>query len=398
MHLACIAISDELARRLRIRGQCLSPRQPRPASAVLLVKDLCGVQAQDPVAATLAVRARTAGLAASDVEHARVRERSLVRTWGMRGTLHLFAADDLSWLLPLLAPVFNGRSRRRRAELGLDQETTTRAVHALQDILAGQGPLARAALVERLAGRGIRLEGQAAPHLLSYAALEAVVCCGPEHGGNATYVLLDDWIGTGRALPREAALAELARRYLAAYAPATPADLAAWSGLPSAEVRAAWASVADELLEMEVAGRPAWLPKAHAGWLDYPNADAPAVRLLPSFDTYLLGYRGRDLVVAPPFADGINPGGGLVHPTLLVDGRVLGTWRWNRRRDGAGLIVEPFEHLPTNVHPDLEAEAADLGRFLGIQATLHVQPPLSDAASCADVVNIARAGGNGNGA
>ena len=353
------------------------------------------MQAQDPVAGALAVWARTTGLAASDLEHARVRERSLIRTWGMRGTLHLFAADDLGWLLPLFAPIFNGRSRRRRAELGLDEETTARGVHALQNVLAGQGPLARAELVERLAGHGIRLEGQAAPHLLAYAALEGVVCCGPEQGGKSTYVLLDDWIGVGRAFPREAALTELARRYLAAYAPATPTDLATWSGLPSAEMRAALASVADELLEVEVAGRPAWLPKAHAAWLDCLNGDAPAVRLLPSFDTYLLGYRGRDLLVAPPFADRINPGGGLVHPTLLVDGRVLGTWRWNRRRDGADLIVEPFDDLPADVYAGVEAEVADLARFLGIQAALRVCCPLS-AAPGADDANIAGAGSDGD--
>ena len=116
-----ISLTDDYVRQLRLRAQKLArqPSEPR-ASVVQLVKDLCGIQAQDTRAATLAVRVRSAGLVATDVESARIQERSVVRTWGPRGTLHLLAAEDLGWLLPLLGPVFVAGDRRRRAELGLD--------------------------------------------------------------------------------------------------------------------------------------------------------------------------------------------------------------------------------------------------------------------------------------
>ncbi|MGH2368142.1 MAG: winged helix DNA-binding domain-containing protein, partial [Chloroflexota bacterium] len=313
-----------------------------------------------------------------DVERARLEERSVVRTWAMRGTLHLVATEDLGWLLPVLGPVFIAANRRRRAELGLDEATSARGVRMLQQVLAEDGPLTRAEIVERLGARGIRLEGQAAPHLLGYAALQSVICLGPDRGSKPTYVLLSDWADRGDAKPRQAALGSLARRYVGAYGPAGPDDLVAWSGLPAGEARAAWKSIADELLEVEASGRPAWMLKTRTAWLDdlsWPAARTPLVRLLPSFDTYLLGYRGRDLIVAPPYAKRIHPGGGILHPTLLVDGRAAGTWRSARRRGSLEVVVEPFDALPPDVHAGLDAEVADMGRFLGIATTWSLAAP-----------------------
>ena len=371
-----MALSDERVRLLRLRAQRLDPRSSGEAGGVArAVKDICGVQAQDAAAASLAVRARTAELVAGDVERALVRERSVVRTWAMRYTLHLLAAEDLGWLLPLLEPVFARGSRRRRAALGLDEEVTARGVALLRDVLADEGPLTRAEIVERLGTRGLSLGGQAVPHLVGYAALQGVVCHGPERAGKPTYVLLDDWVDRGPALPREEGLAELARRYLAAYGPAGPEDLAAWSGLPLGDARAGWGRVAGEMLEVEVAGRPAWLPRDRAAWLAELPMGSPVVRLAPSFDPYLLGYRGRELAVAPEHARRIHPGGGLLHPALLVDGRAAGTWRSKRRRGGLDVVVEPFAELAAEARQGLAAEVADVGRFLGGPAALELTQP-----------------------
>lgn len=372
-----IRLSPDQVRRLRLRAQRLDPeyQDDTAAGVVGVVRALGGVQAQEPAAAALAVRARHAGLVAADVERARVDERAVVRTWCLRGTLHLVAAADLGWLLPLLGPIFMRGTRRRRAELGLDETTTTGGVDLLRDALAAAGPLTRAEIVERLGARGLHLEGQAAPHLIGHAALASVVCCGPDRGGKPTYVLLDDWANRGRALPREEALAELARRYVAAYGPTRPEDLAAWSGLPLGEARAAWANIAGELREVATDGGPAWLPAAHAAWLDEPPAGAAVVRLVPGYDPYLLGYRGRGFAVAPEHARRVHPGGGLLHPTLLIDGRALGTWRSARRRDRLEVTIEPFAAFPPEILPGLEAEAADVTRFLGAVADLRVAPP-----------------------
>ena len=369
-----ISLSGDQVRLLRMRAQRLTPQPPGTVAGVApIVKDLCGIQAQDARAATLGVRVRSADLLAADVEYARVQERTIIRTWGQRGTLHLLATEDLGWLLPLFGPVFIAGDRRRREELGLDEDTCARAISVIRDVLASQGALTRAELVEQLAARGIRLTGQARPHLLYRAALEGIICLGPERGAEPTYVLLNDWVEPGRAtLSPEAALAELVLRYLQAYGPATPEDLAAWSGMPISRIRPAWPRIADQLLEVEVAGSPAWMLKTYAAWLDEPPTPAPIVRLLPGFDIYLLGYQNRDLAVPRQHAKRINAGGGILHPVLLVDGRAVGIWKSQRKKNHLDVIVEPFDQLAPEVYPGLEVEVTDLARFLEVQASLHV--------------------------
>jgi uncharacterized protein YcaQ len=368
-----ISLSNDQVRLLRLHAQRLTPKSQDSVSDVaFLVKELCGIQAQDMHAATLALRARGVGLVADNVEQARVQERSIVRTWGQRGTLHLLATEDLGWLLPLFGPVFIAASQRRRMQLGLDEDTCARGIRIIRDALANQGPLTRAELVEQLAIHGIRIEGQARPHLLHRAALEGIICFGPDRGREPTYVLLSDWVEQGHTLPEEVAYTELARRYLAAYGPSTPEDLATWSGLPMSKLRSAWQHIADQLMEAEVMGSPAWMLKTCTAWLDEPPVLPTVVRLLPSFDIYLLGYRNRDLIVPSQFAKRINAGGGMLHPTLLVDGRVMGTWKSERKKNSLLVMVEPFDQLIAEVYPGLEAEVADLARFLGERTSLQV--------------------------
>jgi len=367
------SLSDDQVRLLRLRAQQLHSRRARSVTSVRqVVKDLCGAQAQDASAAALAVRARCAGIVASDVEDARVQERSVVRTWCMRGTLHLLATEDLGWLLSLLGPVFVRSGRRRRTELGLDEDTCKRGVRVIRDALTNRGPLTRAEIAGQLAARRIRTAGQATVHLIGLAALEGVICYGPNHGREPTYVALADWIGQLPALSQEKALAELARRYLMAYGPATPEDLAAWSGLPLGEVRAAWQQITAQLIEVKIGDYSAWMLKTRARWLDRTPARRPIVRLLPSYDTYLLGYRSRDLALAPKHAKRIHPGGGLLRPALLADGKVIGAWNIQRRRDRVDVMVKPFEDLTPNAQRELEVEVKDLAHFLGVEAELKV--------------------------
>jgi hypothetical protein len=293
----------------------------------------------------------------------------------MRGTLHMVAAEDAGWLVGLLGPAFLAAGRRRRRQLGLDDRLLGRAMEALPAVLAG-GPLPRAELVRALAAKGVRAdaEGQAPAHLVGYAALSGLVCRGPDlDGDEASYVLLEDWAGPGRTLDGEDALAELARRYLAGHGPATPEDLAAWSGLPAGRARRGFELIKDELAKIELDGHRLWAPRG----TNFPRKPAPAqgpvVCLLARFDDYLLGWRGRDLILDRRFARRIQAGGGWIHPAVVVDGRVAGTWRSRRAGGRLEVAVEPFGRLPAGTGPGLEAEAADLGRFLGTETVLRLQ-------------------------
>ena len=172
-----------------------------------------GVQSQISSAGALSVRARQGGLTAADVERARVEERSVIRAWAMRGTLHTIATEDYGWLVGLLGPGAVAASARRRADLGLDEEVYARALAATVELIADRGPLGRGELAAGLEARGIDVSGQRAPHLIGRASLEGVLCHGPDVKGKPTVALLADWapnVVVGG--DREAALAELALR------------------------------------------------------------------------------------------------------------------------------------------------------------------------------------------
>lgn len=368
-----VSLTEHQVRLVRLRSQKLFPKAPVGSSAAEIVRSVGGLQAQELPSAALGVRARSVGLTAAGVERARVEERSVVWTWGMRGTLHLLATEDASWLLPLLGPVFAGQGRRRRSELGWEAANTAEGLRVLRKALAEKGPLPRPEVARILQSHGLPWEGQATIHLLALGALEGLLCRGPFIAGEPAYVLLSNWVRLGPPLPEKEALAELARRYLAAYAPAQPEDLAAWSGLPAGMVKQGWELIAGERVEVQVAGQPAWILKKDRDQLDGRPIAGPLVRLLPRYDTYLLGYTTRALAVDPRFARRIHPGGGILHAALLVDGLAVGVWKTRSRRGGLEATVEPFDPLPQEVLPALEAEVADLGCFYETQAVYNVE-------------------------
>ena len=308
----------------RAASQLLDRPGPRVADTV---RHLLGVQAQDARFAALALRARIAGLTRRDIERARVDERSIVRTWAMRGTLHLIAAEDLGWLLPLVAPPRIAQARTRLAALGVTDPE--RAIALMEGALALEGPLDRHELTERVARGGIVLEGQARIGTIYLAALQGRFCCGP----GDTFVLVGDWLpeDARRPLDRDAALRELARRYVAAHAPCAPEDLASLGGHRRCATRG---------------GRGRSTCRS-------PTPRRPGlVRLLPSFDEWLLGWRSREFTLPPEHAAEVFPGGGWLHPVVVHDGRVAGTWR--------GGEPQLWDDVPADA---LEAELADVARF-----------------------------------
>jgi hypothetical protein len=348
------------ARRLRARrasAQLLAGAGgPTPAQ---IVERLLAVQAQDLRAAGRALRARGSGITAVDVDRALSVERSLVAGWLGRGTLHLVTPEDYPWLLALTAPAGAATSRRRLGQEGVSPDDADRAVGIIERALAEEGPLTRPELAARIAAHGIRTEGQATPHLLGLAARRGVAVLGPIRQGTQAFALTRDWLGAALAgVDRDAALAELARRYLAGHGPATAADLAVWIGLPVRDARAGLGAIARELTKfpgglVELAGR------------GRPPARLPA-RLLPPFDPYLLGWKDRSFAVPREHARRVHPGGGILRAVATVDGLAVATWHARRRSDRLSVELEPFSPLPASADKALYAEAADLARFEGL--------------------------------
>ena len=361
----------EGARRMRARRQHLHDAC-KGTSAAAIVRDLFGLQSQEWPSAQLAIHARSRALTQADVIHAREAERAFALTWTLRGTLHLVAAEDLQLQLDLCGPPAIRATRSRFKQLGLSDEVRERALEAIKDVLRGGQALTRAQLAEALDARGIPAAGQAIHHLVRFAALRGLICLGAEVDGDLTYVLLDEWLPMAKAAPRpDDPLLAFARRYLAAYAPATMADFKRWSGLGAASVKAAWAAVAPECV-------PVALPDAAglmlARQLDPLEASppAPTVRLLPRYDNYLLSHERRAFMVADAYAKRVHPGGGLIRACLLVDGEAQANWKLEKRRAGLRVVVEPFEALEPSILPFVEAEVESLGRFFNAKAELRL--------------------------
>ncbi|NUO55092.1 MAG: winged helix DNA-binding domain-containing protein, partial [Hamadaea sp.] len=305
---------------------------------------LAGLQAQDTAAMRLAVRARTRGLTADRVREGCAEPGKLARTWLMRGTLHLVPAVDVRWMVSVFGPRNVAAGRGRRAQLGLDDRICETAMARLPGILRGRA-LSRAEIVAELE---LDLRGQAVPHLMAYAAGRGLICRGPDLAKDEPgYVLLDEW--APKATPPTDPLVELARRYQQAFGPATAEDFAAWSGLPITTVRQKFqAARMEESTQSEESAQ-----------LDEPGGSG--LRLLGAYDTYLLGYRDRSLMLDPAYAHRIQAGGGVLHPTVVVDGRIVGRWRMTAKE----LHVEAFDRTVHSRQNALAEEAADVARFLG---------------------------------
>lgn len=330
----------------RLTAQALAgPPLRRPSD---VAERLLAVQGQDPRGFRLAVRARTEGLTAADVERA-LAERELVVSWLNRGTLHLVRSEDYPLLQALTTPPLRAQSARRLRQEGVSEAAAERAMGTIEKALADEGPLTRVGVRERLESAGLRTEGQALLHLLFLAAIRGVVVRGPMIGKQQAYVLVRDWLGESRPLDREKALAELARRYLVGHQPAIDRDLAKWAGLPLRDARAGLAAISSQLEEDGDFVRLVKRPDA---------AEIPPPRLLGAFDPVLLGWTSREDILGPHTS--LVTRNGIFHPFAMVKGRAVAKWRLAAGR----LTVEPLQALPATVAKALEADAAAVTRFL----------------------------------
>ncbi|GAA1406318.1 winged helix DNA-binding domain-containing protein [Catellatospora coxensis] len=352
------AADHEPLHRTRARAQLLAGGR-RGDTAADVVRRVFAIQAQDATAAALGIRARGRDLDTQAIRTAYEGDASIVRNWFMRGTLHTIPAEDVRWVSRLLAPRVIGATRHRYRELGLTDDLIERADDLIEEVLGVQGPCTRQELAERLAALGVDPTGQAPFHLIRHAALIGRVCHGPVRDGEQTYVLLEDWVPEpGEPMPAgDAAVAELARRYLAAYAPATLDDFVCWSGVAVTVARRAWQDLAGSGA-IVVDGDSTVL----AGQETLDESVTPDVRLLPAYDNYLTGYRTRRESVDAAHEARVWPGGGVIRPTVLVDGHVVGTW--SRGSGGRVITVDPFGPLPEQVQADVDREAAAITGFL----------------------------------
>lgn len=344
------ASGAETLLRRRLTAQQLAGPPARDAPSV--ARRLLAIQAQDPRGARLAIRARTRGLSAADVDRALTEERSLLITWLNRGTLHLVAAEDYPWLQALTTPPLVTANARRLAQEGVAPAMAERAVAVIRRALSNEGPLTREALRERLIAADVTVAGQALVHLLFRAALDGVAVRGPMVGRQHAFVLVRDWLDDDPAerIDRDVALTELARRYLAGHGPADERDLARWAGLPLRDARAGLSAIAGELRH-EPGGRVDLSRRGRIGRLAPP-------RLLGPWEPVLVGWSSRTPVLGEHDARVVS--GGLFRGFAMVDGRGAAVWRL----EAWGVEVEPYAPLSDADARALDEDAVAVTRFL----------------------------------
>jgi uncharacterized protein YcaQ len=342
------------------------------------VRAVGGIQAQVLSAAELAIGARVADITRQDVQAALWEQHALVKTYGPRGTLHLHPADELPlWMAALqAAEALSGPPWYQHA--GLEPSQADDLVNAIGNALDGRC-LTRKELADAVASQGGEWARErllsAWGELLAPAARAGKLCFGPGTGSQVSFVRADQWIGHWEQHDPQAALVELCRRYIATYGPTTHQDIAHWFRLKPEQARVLMVSLAADLEEVEFIGRRAWL-LASAARDDPQEADESSLWLLPQYDCYLLGCGPRERIVPEVARPRVNSYGrgrfesatGL--PVLLIDGAVAGMWERRRRGKTNELRVESFVELTARQHEQLEAEAARIGAFLGVNMAL----------------------------
>ena len=349
--------------------QIARPGFSKPAE---LVAWMGATQAQEPLAARWAVGLRLGGrggaAAGASAIEAALADGSVLRTHVMRWTWQLVTPADLHWMLPLVAPRLMVRAARRHRELALDAATFRKAEAAFTRALADGAHRTRAELGAALRAADVAPDGQRLPHLLGHAELQGLICSGAPRGKQATRALLERRAPrSGATLTGDEALAELARRYFRSRGPATAADFAWWSGLAPADARAGLAAVASELASESIAGVTYW--RARQAPRVAPAALADAY-LLPAFDEYLVAYRDRSAVLSPRDARRINAGGGLLAPTVVVGGRVVGVWRRTLGRGVVTIALSLFGKPTPHEHARIVAASERYGAFLGLETKI----------------------------
>ncbi len=334
----------EIAMARLYNQQLIHTKFRKPAE---LISQMGAIQGQDYPGAKWSVGLRLPGTRDADVEKA-FTDKTIFRTWLMRGTLHLVTAEDISWMLDLLAPRIITSNTRRYWELELDEKTLKHSSNVLKKALEGGRELNRKELLAILQKRRISTEGQRAAYMLQRASLDGLICqCGVENN-NPIYMLMDS-VPKNR-LKREEALAELARRYFKSRGPATIGDFMWWSGLLAADARAGSEAVKSEFIQERFGDEIYWYSGSKPYMLDMPVA-----HLLPTYDEYLFAYRDRSASLnLKKTITGLK---NRYRPTIAINGQIIGTWKRTFKKDVVLMEYQPFISLNSDEkHALSEAE------------------------------------------
>ena len=377
-----IPVSWKQVAAFRLSQHHLSNRQPSASMASVLAH-IGGAQSQVLSAAQMSIWARVKGARIRRVNSAIWNDHTLVRAWAMRRTMFLLPSDQL-------AVFVRGTTRRAAYHFreALSRVGSKEKLDALLDAVLGalKEPRTRSDLAEILSkSHGYELKSKAGGGwgnkrpvpwikvgeallpvgwLLHVIAARDVIVSGPGDGNEATYVRADKWIPHWKDTTVEKAERELLVKYLRAFGPTTLQDFAVWAGMYVRDAKPIWESEAENLVHLDVEGWKASILQSDLWDLEKAELDEQVVRLLPYFDSFLLGHKSHRNLVDQRNHKKVYRDQGWVSPVLLVDGRAQGVWSHDQKKGILNVRVTPFSRISSDVSSQIREETSDLGRFL----------------------------------
>jgi hypothetical protein len=322
-----------------------------------VVRWLGAVQAQDYAGAKWAIGLRLQDATDDAIEQA-FNDGAILRTHILRPTWHFVSPTDIRWMLTLTAPRVNASAASYYRKLELDDATFSRCNAVLIQALQGGKQLTRTELLSSFEQAGIATNDLRLSHIMMRAELDMVICSGGRRGKQFTYALLDERAPEAILLERNAALAELSRRYITSRGPSTVQDFAWWSGLTTADARAGFEMVASEFSYEIVDGKAYWFSSPSLITKDR----APTTHLLPPYDEYTIAYKDRSAVIDPAYT--IQTRNGIFSPIIVINGQIVGTWKRTFRKNAALLEMTLFNPLSETETHALNIAINRYGAFL----------------------------------
>lgn len=364
-----LTLSEGQVRALRMRALLLDAERGAGRSVGQIVEHLGAIQAQDVASSFWSLGVRMPGSAEADIRAA-LEAREVVRTWPMRGTVHLVPARDAAWMVDLMKAKPLGGGQARREYLGITLELVDRSTTLLADAVAGGRVLTRDECVTVLEDAGISTAGQVSYHLLWYACQVGVLCQGPPRGKEHTFTLLADWVPNPHEPSRAEALATIALRYVRGHGPVAVKEMARWTGLGVLECREGIAAAGPALVSVATESGPmVAAAEALEARRDDEASEASGHLVLPGFDELMLGYGDRALFLKPgDLAKVVPANNGVFQSTLVRHGRVVGIWKRALKATTVAIAVTPLARLTSTDRKAYEREFVDYARFWGREA------------------------------
>lgn len=346
--------------RHRLHRQQLA--KPEFATAGEVVSWLGAVQGQDYLGALWSIGQRMKKSVEADIEQA-IADKTIIRTWPMRGTLHFVAPKDVRWMLRYLTPRVMIRAAGVYRQSGLEKKDFTKSAKLFEKALEGGKQLTRDEMYDVLERGKISTANTRGLHILGNLAQKGLICFGARKGKQQTFALLEEWVPPASIPDKDEALAELALRYFTSHGPATVADFMWWAGLTKADAMAALETVKHQLACETIEGDSYWLSPSAAP----PRINASTAYLLPTYDEYGIAYKERSIIIDPLHYKTI---GNFMTSSIVINGRIEGTWRRTVNKNKVVLETRSFTSFSKKQNSTIATAAKRYSKFIGMECTV----------------------------